>query len=84
MNFSRGLFSCFFDFRPFKGLKWPSNLRHPFFLRHPVPPCNPHLAGEYETEQDGDGQLAVTEEDDVEQVWVGGVLQEKPETEKFL
>ena len=33
-----------------------------------------YLAGEYETQEDGDGQLAVTEEDDVEQVWVGGVL----------
>lgn len=43
-----------------------------------------HLAGEYQAEEDGDSQLAVTEEDDVEQVWVGGVLQEKPETEKFL
>ena len=39
---------------------------------------NSDLAGEYETEQDGDGQLAVTEEDDVEEVRVGGVLQEKP------
>ena len=38
------------------------------------------LAGEYETEQDGDGELAVTEEDDVEEVRVGGVLQEKPGT----
>ena len=37
-----------------------------------------HLAGEYEAEEDGDGELAVTEEDDVEQVRVGGVLQEKP------
>ena len=39
---------------------------------------NADLAGEYETEQDGDGQLAVTEEDDVEEVRVGWVLQEKP------
>ena len=37
-----------------------------------------HLAGEYEAEEDSDGELAVTEEDDVEQVRVGGVLQEKP------
>ena len=39
---------------------------------------NSYLAGEYETEQDGDGELAVTEEDDVEEVRVGWVLQEKP------
>ena len=39
---------------------------------------NSYLAGEYETEEDGDGELAVTEEDDVEEVRVGWVLQEKP------
>ena len=39
----------------------------------------PHLAGEYQAEQDGDGELAVAEEDDVEEVRVGGMLQEKPE-----
>ena len=37
-----------------------------------------HLAGEYQAEEDGNGQLAVAEEDDVEEVRVGGVLQEKP------
>ena len=40
---------------------------------------NSYLAGEYETEQDGDGELAVAKEDDVEEVRVGWVLQEKPE-----
>ena len=39
---------------------------------------NSYLAGEYETEQDGDGELAVTEKDDIEEVRVGWVLQEKP------
>ena len=39
-----------------------------------------HLAGEYQAEEDGNGELAVAEEDDVEEVWVGGVLQEKPGT----
>ena len=33
-----------------------------------------HLAGEYQAEEDGDGQLAVAEEDDVQQVRVGRVL----------
>ena len=39
---------------------------------------NSYLAGEYETEQDSDGELAVTEKDDIEEVRVGWVLQEKP------
>ena len=38
-----------------------------------------HLAGEYQAEEDGDGQLAMAEEDDVEEVGVGGVLEEEPE-----
>ena len=37
-----------------------------------------YLAGKDEAEEDGDGELAVTEEDDVQQVRVGWVLQEKP------
>ena len=37
-----------------------------------------HLAGENQTEEDGYGELAVAEEDDVEQVRVGRVLQEEP------
>ena len=36
-----------------------------------------YLASEDETEQYGDGELRVTEENDVEQVWVGRVLQEE-------
>ena len=40
-----------------------------------------HLAGKYQAEQDGDGELAVAEEDDVEEVRVGGMLEEKPEAE---
>ena len=47
--------------------------------QNPRPP-GANLAGEDETEQDGDGELAVAEEDDVEEVRVGGVLQEKPGT----
>ena len=39
-----------------------------------------HLAGEDQTKEDGYGELAVAEEDDVEEVRVGGVLQEKPGT----
>ena len=38
-----------------------------------------HLAGENQTEEDGYGELAVAEEDDVQQVRVGRVLQEEPE-----
>ena len=38
-----------------------------------------HLAGEDETEEDGDGQLTVTEEYYVEKVGIGRMLQEKPE-----
>ena len=41
--------------------------------------CNAHLAGENQTEEDGYGELAVAEEDDVQQVRVGRVLQEEPE-----
>ena len=37
-----------------------------------------HLAGENQTEEDGYGELAVAEEDDVQQVRVGRVLQEEP------
>ena len=39
-----------------------------------------HLAGEDQTEEDGYGELAVAEEDDVQQVRVGRVLQEEPAT----
>ena len=39
-----------------------------------------HLAGEDQTEEDGYGELAVAEEDDVQQVRVGRVLEEEPET----
>ena len=38
-----------------------------------------HLAGEYQAEEDGDGQLAVAEEDDVEEVGVSRMLEEEPE-----
>ena len=38
-----------------------------------------HLAGEDQAEENGDGQLTVAEEDDVEEVGVGGVLEEEPE-----
>ncbi len=43
-----------------------------------------YLAGEYKAEQNGDGELAVAEEYDVEQVWVGWVLQEKPDNKIIL
>ena len=43
-----------------------------------------HLAGENQTEEDGYGELAVAEEDDVEQVRVGRVLQEEPEKGRQL
>ena len=43
-----------------------------------------HLAGENQTEQDGYGELAVAEEDDVEQVRVGRVLQEEPENKGHI
>ena len=39
-----------------------------------------YLAGEDKAQEYCDGKLAVTEEDDVEEVGVGGVLQEKPGT----
>ena len=38
-----------------------------------------NLAGEYQAEEDGDGELTVAEEDDVEEVGVSGVLEEEPE-----
>jgi hypothetical protein len=38
-----------------------------------------YLAAEYEAEQQRDGQLSVAEEDNVEQVRVGRLLQEQPE-----
>ena len=42
-----------------------------------------HLAGEDETEEDGDGQLTVTEEYYVEKVGIGRMLQEKPEKDNI-
>ena len=39
-----------------------------------------YLAGEDEAQEYCDGKLAVAEEDDVEEVGVGGVLEEKPGT----
>ena len=36
-----------------------------------------YLAGKDETQEDGDGELAVTEEYDVQQVWVGWVLRNR-------
>lgn len=41
-------------------------------------PHLPYLAGENKTEKDRDGELTVTEEDYVEQVWVGRMLQKEP------
>ena len=38
-----------------------------------------YLAGEYETQEDGDRQLAVTKEDDVKKIRVGWMLKEEPE-----
>ena len=38
-----------------------------------------YLAGEYQTQEDGDGQLAVTKEDDVKKIRVGWMLKEEPE-----
>jgi hypothetical protein len=46
--------------------------------------CVLYLAGEYEAEQDGDGELAVAEEDDIEQVRVSRVLQEKPTNKIYI
>jgi len=43
-----------------------------------------YLAGEYKAEENGDGELTVAEEYDVEQVWVGWVLQEKPDNKIIL
>jgi hypothetical protein len=40
---------------------------------------NSYLAAEYEAQQKRDGQLSVAEEDNVEQVRVGRLLQEQPE-----
>ena len=43
-----------------------------------------YLAGENEAEQDGDCQLGVTEENDVEEIGVGWVLQEEPGQKQTL
>ena len=45
-----------------------------------IPWSEYYLAGEDEAQEYCDGELAVAEEDDVEEVRVGGVLQEKPGT----
>ena len=37
-----------------------------------------YLAGEYETQEDGDGQLTVAKEDDVKQIRVSWMLKEEP------
>ena len=36
-----------------------------------------YFAGEDEAEEYGDGELAVAKEDDVEQVWIGRMLEEE-------
>ena len=43
-----------------------------------------YLAGKDEAKENGDCELAVTEEDDVQQVWIGRMLEEKPGTRTIL
>ena len=45
--------------------------------------CLAYLTGKYEAKEDSDCELAVAEEDDVEKVRVGWVLEEKPAREKI-
>ena len=42
-----------------------------------------YLTGKYEAKEDSDCELTVAEEDDVEKVRVGWVLEEKPGKEKI-
>ena len=43
-----------------------------------------NLACKYQTQKNGDGQLAMAEEYDVEKVWVSWMLQEKPKMQRSL
>ena len=42
-----------------------------------------YLAGEYETKKNCDGELAVTEEYDVEKIGISRMLEEKPQMENM-
>ena len=45
--------------------------------------CPSYLATENEAQQQRDGELGVTEENNVQQVWISGLLQEQPEAGRY-